>query len=299
MRRIVISGGTGFLGKALESYFQQQGDEVLILTRKPKGATQLFWDGKSLGQWQQQLNGADILINLAGKSVDCRYSEANKKLILDSRVQSTLALHRAIGAAKNPPSLWLNASSATTYVHSETTLMTESNGLIGDDFSMNVCKQWEQAFFGPSLPQTRRAALRTSIVLGQEGGAFPKLKQITRLGLGGFQGNGQQKVSWLHIQDFCRAVDFIINQEDLKGPINLTAPNPTDNQTLMKHLRQSVGIPFGLNQPKALLELGAWLMRTETELLLKSRNVYPERLLKAGFEFEFSEVKQAIADLTS
>ncbi len=297
MKKIVIAGGTGFLGQALEKHFALKGDKVFILTRKPKKENHVKWDGYSLGDWAKVIDGADVLINMTGKSVDCRYHEKNRTAIIRSRVESTKVLAGAIEQAKNPPDLWMNASSATIYVHAETTLMTEKTGVIGDDFSMGVCKKWEAAFFENPLASTRKVALRTSIVLGNEGGALPKMKQIARLGLGGHQGRGNQKVSWIHIEDFCKVVDFVIQNESIEGAINVTAPSPTDNQKLMKTIRKQVKMPFGFSQPRALLEVGAWLLKTETELLLKSRNVYPERLLEAGFHFDYPRIETALLSL--
>jgi len=297
MKKVIIAGGTGFLGKELENHLKKEGHQIFILTRSPKADNHIYWDATTAGSWAEVLDGADVLINLTGKCVDCRYHEANKKEIIRSRVESTNILNQVIQKLKQPPQLWLNASSATIYIHAESQLMTEANGIIGDDFSMNVCKKWEAAFFADTRADIRKVALRISIVLGNKGGAYPKMKWITRLGLGGHQGNGQQKVSWIHITDFCRAVDFIINTRELKGAINLAAPHPIANHELMKSIRQQHRMPFGISQPAALLEIGALLLGTETELLLKSRNVYPERLLNAGFIFQHEKIKEALAAL--
>jgi uncharacterized protein len=293
--KIIIAGGSGFLGKSLENHFQNH--EVWILTRNPKRPNEISWDAKTLGNWTESLEKADVLINMTGKSVDCRYNDANRAEILRSRIDSTNVLQRAVDNCKNPPKTWLNSSSATIYVHAETQLMTEANGIIGDDFSMNICKSWEKVFFATSSPQTRKVALRTAIVLGREGEAFHKLKTITRLGLGGQQGNGRQKMSWVHVEDFCRAVEFIIRDEKINGAINISAPNPIDNQSFMKILRDKLKVPFGLPSPAFLLEIGTLFLQTETELLLKSRNVYPERLLNYGFRFRFETVDEALGEL--
>jgi uncharacterized protein len=293
--KIIITGGSGFLGKSLENHFQNH--EVWILTRNPKRPNEILWDAKTLGNWTESLEKADVLINMTGKSVDCRYNDENRAEILRSRIDSTNILQRAVTHCKNPPKIWLNSSSATIYVHAETQLMTEANGIIGDDFSMNICKSWEEAFFAMPSPQTRKVALRTAIVLGREGEAFHKLKTITRLGLGGQQGNGRQKMSWIHVEDFCRAVEFIINDEKINGKINISAPNPIDNQTFMKILRDKLKMPFGISSPTFILEIGTLLLQTETELLLKSRNVYPERLLNYGFRFRFETVDEALGEL--
>jgi len=295
--KITIAGGSGFLGSHLREYFQKLGHEVLILTRKPKQKGDVAWNGRDTGKWCEEIDASDVLINLSGKSVDCRYTEKNKLAILSSRTQSTFTLHDYIFQAKKKPRVWLNASSATTYIHAETELMTENQGRIGDDFSMNICKEWEKAFFARTLPEIRQVALRTSIVLGRDGGAFPKLKFVTKLGLGGYQGLGNQKVSWIHIEDFCRAIDFIIENETLSGAINVTTPTPISNKELMNIIRKGCKVPFGFSQPVALLEIGAALIGTETELLLKSRNVYPEKLINEGFKFNFPKVPEAVATL--
>ncbi len=186
--KIIIAAGTGFLGKNLEKYFTEKGSQVYILTRNPKRKNEIGWDAKTLGEWKNLLEASDVLINLAGKSVDCRYTEKNKREIYDSRINSTKVLQQAVDNCINKPKIWLNASSATIYVHSEKHLNTEENGIIGDDFSMDICKSWEEEFFKTENPDTRKVALRTSIVLGNDGGAFTKLKMITKLGLGGKQG---------------------------------------------------------------------------------------------------------------
>jgi len=294
---ILIAGGSGFLGSELANFFTDGEHAVKILTRNPNSKNDIKWDGKNEGPWTEEIERADVLINMAGKSVDCRYTDRNRSEILDSRIDSTSILNQAVSKASKKPFLWINSSSATTYIHSETTLMTEKEEVIGDDFSMNVCKKWEEEFFSKEIEDVRKVATRTSIVLGNEGGAFTKMKAITKLGLGGKQGNGNQKMSWIHINDFCRAIEFLINTNQLSGPVNITAPNPISNNQFMSHLRSSLNVPIGINQPKFLLEIGAFLLRTETELLLKSRNVYPEILINSGFEFNFKEAEKAFNDL--
>ncbi len=297
--RIILAGGSGFLGEAIKEYFENTGNEIFVLTRNPKRVNEIYWDAKSLGDWSNIIENSDVLINFVGKSVDCRYTESNKLEILQSRILSTEVLQEAVNGCKRPPKIWINASSATIYAHSETKEMTEANGIIGDDFSMNVCKKWEGEFFKISNPNVRKVAIRTSIVLGVNGGAFPKLKLISKLGLGGKQGIGNQMVSWIHILDFCRAIDFVISNDNIDGPINLTAPKPIQNQRFMKIYRSALKINFGLPSPKFLLEIASFFLRTETELLLKSRNVIPEFLIKAGFEFLFPDSKSCIEDLIS
>jgi len=217
--------------------------------------------------------------------VDCRYNSANKKDILESRLIPTRLLNSVLEQLENPPKLFMNASSATIYVHSEDLPMTEAEGVIGSDFSMSVVKAWEKCFFKGEVDGMRKVALRTSIVMGKEGGAWPKLKMITRLGLGGKQGTGNQRVSWIHLEDFCRAILHIIETRYLEGPINVTSPSPMTNKKFMAAVRNKIRPLFHLPQPRWLLELGAVILRTETELLLKSRYVIPERLIKSGFEF--------------
>lgn len=295
--KITIAGGSGFLGQSLKAYFKNQNHQVLILTRAPKSTGDVLWNGKDTGEWCKAIDGTEVLINLTGKSVDCRYTDKNKKAIFSSRTEPTSSLHDYIFAADIKPKIWLNASSATTYIHAETERMTESEGRIGDDFSMNVCKEWERSFFAKKYPAMRQVAMRTSIVLGDDGGAFPKLRKVTKLGLGGNQGRGDQMVSWIHITDFCRAVDFIIKNETLKDAVNITSPNPVSNAVIMTFLRKKYKMRFGLNQSVALLEIGATIIGTETELLLKSRNVFPEKLQNAGFNFDLPRIEDALLEL--
>ncbi len=293
---IVIAGGTGFIGQALESHFLEAGHTVHILTRKPKAKNHIFWDAKTAGNWVTKLNDSDILINLTGKSVDCRYTKKNKKTILESRLQSTRVLNESIH--KNSRlKLFLNASSATIYEHSIDHQNNEQTGKIGNDFSMNVVKAWEACFYEPAKKKLRKVALRMSIVLGKNGGALPALKQITKLGLGGHQGNGEQWISWIHLDDLLAAIDHIIQRKTYTGSINITSPKPVKNRAFMVDLRKTLNIPFGLSQPEPLLALGAFIMRTETELLLKSRNVYPSILLEQGFRFKFDNAQKALKNL--
>lgn len=296
-RKILIPGGTGFLGQLLETYFSKNGDEVRILTRHPKRANEIYWDAREMGDWIAEIEWADVVINLTGKSVDCRYTEENKRLILASRLDSTAILSKAIAKAENPPLTWLNAASSTIYVHSEKQEMTEDEGIIGADFSMNVCKEWEACFFKDDLDHTRRVALRTSIVLGKNGGAYPKIRLLTKLFFGGKQANGAQFISWIHATDFCRAVEFTLNHPEIVGPINIVAPKPIRNKDFMKLVQKSLNRPFGIGQSRWLLEIGAKFLGTETELLLKSRNVIPERLLESGFTYEFGEIETCLGDL--
>ncbi|WP_298899744.1 TIGR01777 family oxidoreductase [uncultured Psychroserpens sp.] len=297
MKTITIAGGSGFLGQILERYFSKKGNEVYILTRDPKRDNDIYWNAKDLDQWTTILEQTDILINLTGKSVDCRYNEVNKKLIYDSRIDSTHALGLAINLCDQPPEVWLNSSTATIYKHSLEKEMTEQNGDIGNDFSMNIAKSWEQTFYEITNPKTRKIALRTSIVMGKKGGAFRPLKYLVRFGLGGKQASGNQKVSWIHELDFARAIEFLIESKQLEGQFNLSVPNPTTNKTLMKGFRKVMRIPVGISHPEWLIRFGAKLIGTEPELVLKSRNVVPKRLLDNGFKFIHSDIEIALDDL--
>ena len=295
--KIVIAGGSGFLGRALQQYFATASNEIIVINRAPRSTNAIQWDGKNQDDWTSAINGADVLINLAGKSVDCRYTEANKNAISSSRIDSTQALQEAVTQASHKPAVWINASSATIYIHAATRQMNEYTGTIGDDFSMNVCKDWEAAFFKENIPGVRKVAIRTAIVLANEGGAYPKLKALTKAFLGGHQGDGQQMMSWIHIHDFCRAIEHIINDQEIDGPVNITAPGPLPNKEFMRLLREKYRRPFGLSQSRLLLELGAIFLRTEAELLLKSRNVYPEKLMLQGFRFKYPTIEQALQQL--
>ena len=297
MKTITIAGGSGFLGQVLEHYFSEKGYKTNILTRTPKQENHIYWNAKDLQEWTTILETTDVLINLTGKSVDCRYNEANKKLIHDSRIDATHALGLTINLCDNPPKVWMNSSTATIYRHSMDLEMTEDHGEIGNDFSMNIAKSWEKAFYSVTNPKTRKIVLRTSIVMGKDGGAIEPLKNLVKFGLGGKQASGHQKVSWIHELDFARAVEFLILNESLDGNFNLSVPKPTDNKTLMKSFRKVMNVPFGISHPKWLIKLGAKLIGTESELVLKSRNVVPQRLLDNGFKFQFVQIEKALSNL--
>jgi uncharacterized protein (TIGR01777 family) len=287
--KIVIAGGTGYLGQLLSTHFLKDGkNEVFILSRKERwNQSDLYylkWDGKSIGNWKQFLENTDVLINLTGKSVDCRYTQKNKDKIYASRIESTHVLCQVVQQLKHPPKVFIQSSSATIYRHSEDKLMTETKGEIGVDFSMDVCKKWEMVFNSYALPKTKKIVTRTSIVMGNNGGAFPILKLLVMLGFGGKQGNGTQFISWISEEDYVRSIVHLMDQEE--GIYNLCVPNPLQNNTFQRKLRMKLGVFFGLNMPKWLLKIGAKIIGTEPELILKSRRVYPENLLKTGFTFK-------------
>jgi len=256
-----------------------------------------LWDGKSEGSWERALDGADLLINLCGKNVNCRYTEENKKAIIQSRVVPTALLGRAISKLVHPPKLWINVTSATIYRHAEDQSQDELNGEIGDGFSVDVCKQWEQTFFEAQTLGTRKVALRMGIVLGRNDGVFPRLLNLVKLGLGGKQGSGQQQVSWIHEQDVAHITEWLLQHSEVDGIINCTAPKTAKNTDLMRVIRKRYSMPFGLPSPKWLLEIGARLIGTETELILKSRWVAPQRLLDAGYPFRFVDIERAVNDI--
>ncbi|GAB3833592.1 TIGR01777 family oxidoreductase [Hymenobacter jeollabukensis] len=301
--RIVLAGGTGFLGQCLIRHFRRPGVEIVVLSREqlPAYANVRYarWDGRTLDEWAAELDGADVLVNLAGRSVDCRYHEANRRAILSSRVDSTRVLGAAVAACRRPPRVWLNAATATIYEHTEgeRPANTEADGVIGRGFSVEVAQAWEEAFWACPAPNTRRVALRTAIVLGADGGAFPVLARLARWGLCTPQGSGRQWISWLHATDFARAVEFLAQQPGASGVFNLCAPQPIQNRDFNALLARTLRPLLRLPQPEWLLEAGAWALQTQTELVLKSRKVYPQRLLEWGFEFQFPGCKAAVADI--
>jgi len=298
--KMIIAGGNGFLGKHLARYFTQLGYQVIILSRK-RGYRigMLHWNGRTLGPWTEALEGAAVVLNLAGRSVDCRYNIVNQYAIIRSRVDSTKVLGEAIAKCQNPPAVWLNSSTATIYTDTkdEQLANTEADGCIGRGFSERVAQQWEAEFWVAATPHTRRVALRTAIVLGADGGALPVMARLARWGLATPQGDGQQWMSWLHVDDFCRALELLISHPDLEGTFNLCAPQPIRNENFNAQLGQHYQPRWQLPQPKWVLEIGAFLLRTETELILKSRKVVPQRLLENGFTFRFPTCDLALANL--
>jgi len=300
---IVIIGANGFLGRYLCRHHARQGREVVAIARNKEGWSGdgmfLQWDGKTQGPWSLALEGAEAVINLAGRSVNCRYTEQNRRQIIVSRVESTRAIGTAIAACRVAPKTWLNASTATWYRHAEDKAQDDWLGEPGDGFSCEVAQAWEDAFFSAMVPaETRKVALRIGMVLANEQETvYDVLRKLAGCGLGGTMGSGKQRTSWIHMEDFLRAVDFVINDPFLDGTLNLTAPDFPNNREWMRHFREAVGMPLGLPASKWMLEIGARVMRTETELVLKSRWAEPLRLRDAGFRWRWSKAVDAIADL--
>lgn len=305
MKKIVLFAANGFIGKSIIEYTKtyQKEYQIVAVSRKPitqlpNGYKQVIWDGKTIGTWAKELEGADLVINLAGKSVNCRYTPKNKAEIFASRLDSTRIIGEAIEDCIIKPVCWINVASATIYEHSLEYPNTEENGIIGKGFSVNVCRAWEKAFFAFKDLPTRQILLRSTIVMGKNGGVYPVLKKLAHLGLGGKMGPGNQMISWIHIRDFCRALFFAAEKGQTGSVYNFGAPNPVQNHIFQKELRSSLSIPYFINQPVWMLKLGAVFIATETELILKSRYVSPEKLMQENFQFEFSDLQACLNDLS-
>ncbi|WP_431123205.1 TIGR01777 family oxidoreductase [Flagellimonas flava] len=303
MKKIILAGGSGFLGSILQEYFKDKCQQIIVLSRKSyvekDNIRFMEWDGISLGTWAVELENADAVINLSGRSVDCRYTQKNREAIFSSRLLSTKAIGTAIHQCVSPPKVWLNSSTATIYRHSLDKQMDEFEGEIGSGFSVNVAQAWERSLFSFRTPNTRKVAMRTSIVFGKRGGAFIPILNLAKVGFGGKQGIGNQFVSWIHETDFARSVQYLLNNPELSNSVNLVSPIPVTNKLLMQTIRQKLGIPLGVPLGKLPLEIGARIIKTETELILKSRNVIPKKLQIAGFEFQYPNIESCLTDLLS
>jgi uncharacterized protein len=307
--KIVIPGGSGQVGTILARAFHSRGDEVVVLSRRPEAQPWrvVLWDGATLGDWQREMDGCHAVINLAGRSVNCRYNPRHRQEILDSRVLSTRVVGQAIAGAASPSRVWLQASTATIYAHRYDAPNDERSGILGGDepdapdtwrFSIDVARAWERTFDEALCRGTRKVALRSAMTLSPDpGGVFHTLLGLARRGLGGKAGDGRQFMSWIHDVDFITAVRWLIQHEEIDGVVNVASPNPLPNAEFMRELRQACGIRFGLPSSKWMLEVGAFFMRTETELILKSRRVVPARLLEHGFEFRHPHWRDAARDL--
>jgi uncharacterized protein len=294
--KVVLPGGTGQIGAILRRALTGSGHDVTVLTRHPVREHEAGWDGVTLGPWAALIDGSDLVVNLAGRSVNCRYTPANLQAMMTSRVNSARVVGEAIAAAARPPRVWLQMSTATIYSHRFDAPNDEATGQIGGTepdappywaYSVKIAQNWERAQQDTVTPHTRQVALRAAFVLSPDrGGAFAMLSRLARLGLGGPVAGGGQYVSWIHEHDFVRAVQFLARRDDLTGPVNLAAPNPLTQRQFMRALRAAWRVPLGLPATTWMAELGALALRSDTELLLKSRRVVPGRLLAAGFTFD-------------
>ncbi|SNS52493.1 hypothetical protein SAMN05443665_1005190 [Actinomadura meyerae] len=305
--RVVIPGGTGQVGAVLDRALTAAGHEVVVLSRSPEGPRQVGWDGRTLGSWAKEVDGSDVVINLAGRSVSCRYTPANLQQMMDSRVHSAQVVGEAIAAAARPPRVWLQMSTATIYAHRFDAANDEAGGVIGGaepgvpkywEYSVRIARNWERAQELAETPGTRKVALRAAMVMSPDrGGVFDYLSWMARLGLGGPVAGGAQYISWIHDRDFVRAVEFLIGRDDIEGPVNLASPGPLPQRAFMRALRTAWRVPVGLPATAWMAEIGALVIRSDTELLLKSRRVVPGRLLGAGFGFEHERWPEAARDL--
>ncbi|GLX49509.1 NAD-dependent epimerase [Streptomyces hygroscopicus subsp. hygroscopicus] len=305
--KIVIPGGTGQVGGVLKRALGAAGHEVVVLTRRPRREGEVAWDGKTLGPWAEAVDGSDVVVNLAGRSVSCRYTAANLRDMMDSRVDSARVVGAAIADAARPPRVWLQMSTATVYAHRLDAPNDEATGVIGGAeagvpdywaYSVAIAKAWERAQRQAETPATRKVALRSAMVMSPDpGGVFAVLLGLARLGLGGPVAGGAQYVSWIHEHDFVRAVEFLMDREDITGPVNLAAPHPLPQRAFMRALRSAWGVPVGLPATKWMAEIGAFALRSDTELLLKSRRVVPGRLTRADFDFRYPRWPQAADEL--
>ncbi len=310
--KIVIPGGSGQVGTILARHFQKRGDEVVVLSRGNAGHGPwrvVPWDGATVEEWAREVDGADAVINLAGRSVNCRYNSRNRREIMDSRVNATRAVGEAIGRTAKPPAVWLQASTATIYAHRDDAPNDEATGIIGGKergvprtwrFSIDVAKAWERTLDHAPAPFTRKVAMRSAMIMSSSpGGIFDTLLGLVRRGLGGSAASGRQYVSWIHERDFVRAVELLIKRESLSGPVNIASPNPLPYKEFMGALRDAAGVRMGLPATSWMLAIGAFFMRTETELVLKSRRVVPKRLVDAGLAFEFPTWPEAARELVA
>ena len=304
--KIVIPGGSGQVGAILERAFTAAGHRVVILTRNPKRPNEVSWDGRTPGAWAAEIDGCDAVVNLAGRSVSCRYTPENLREMMDSRVLSARAVGRAVAEAAAPPRVWLQASTATIYAHTFGAPNDEAGAIGGTEpgvpgywaYSVQIAKNWEQEQAEAETPQTRKVALRSAMIMSPDrAGIFDYLSWLARLGLGGPVAGGRQYVSWIHDRDFVRAVEYLITHAELDGPVNLAAPGPLPQRDFTRVLRKAWGMPIGLPATRTMAEIGAFVLRSDTELLLKSRRVVAGRLPEAGFRFEYPEWDAAARDL--
>ncbi|MGS2586271.1 epimerase [Streptomyces hebeiensis] len=305
--KVVLPEGTGQVGRILDRALTAAGHEVTVVTRRPVRARDVGWDGATLGRWAAAIDGCDAVINLAGRSVSCRYTAENLRTMMDSRVNSARAVGEAIAAAARPPRVWLQMSTATIYAHRFDAAHDEATGVIGGSetgvpdywaYSVEIARNWERAQAEAPTPATRKVALRSAMVMSPDrGGVFDVLSWLARLGLGGPVAGGAQYVAWIHDEDFVRAVEFLIARDDLEGPVNLASPGPLPHRDFTRALRRAWGVPLGLPATRRMARLGAFALRSDTELLFKSRRVVPGRLRAAGLTFAYPEWERAAMSL--
>lgn len=294
-RKIVLAGGTGLVGRYMAEKYYDLGYRVIIISRGPSSVNTVSWN--DINGIRKALENSEMLVNMAGKSVNCRYHQKNKEKILQSRLETTALLGEILAQCTHPPPLWINAGTATIYRHAEDRPMTEEHGETGNDFSMSVAKEWERVFFSHTVENVRQVVLRMAIVMGREAEVVRIYRTLAKYGLGGRQGKGRQMVSWIHIEDVFRVVEWVRYHREITGVLNVCAPEPVTNAVLMKHFRRLSGRSWGIPTPEIMLKAGALLIGTEAELVLKSRWVLPERLIRAGFEFRFSRLEDALREI--
>lgn len=300
LKKIVLAGGTGFLGQIIIERFKGKTEEIVVLSRSSKtqqdNVRTVVWDAKNAGDWTKELSGTDVLINLTGKSINCRHNEANKKELLSSRIDATEILGKAIEACEQAPKLWINASAAALYIAGSKP-NTENDSRFGNGFLEEMCIRWEESFLKSKCPQTRKIIMRITLILGKSGGVFPVLMDLTKKGLGGKAGSGKQMMSWMHENDFLNAINWFIRNENAIGVYNMSSPQPISNKDFMALLRKNTNALFGLPAPAFAIRLASIFMQTEPGLVLNSVHVLPQKLLDNGFHFEFAKAKNAIASL--
>jgi uncharacterized protein len=312
-KKIILAGGTGFIGQELCNYFGSD-NEIVVLTRNvkehssntfgennvknevAKNIRYVKWDGSTINEWVKEIDGANVVINLAGKSVNCHYTEKNKQEIFDSRINATKVIAQAIQQAVKPPELWINSASATIYPHATTTARDESFTDFANDFSVQVCKLWEKTFYEQRTPFTRKVALRMAITLGAGGVMIPYFN-LLKFGLGGRQGNGKQMYSWVHVEDTYRMIEWIYEHSEIEGTYNCSSPGAVNNETFMATLRKVTATKVALPAYEWMLTIGAALIGTEKELILKSRWVLPTKITQAGFRFKYAILDEALKDI--
>lgn len=301
-KKIILAGGSGFLGNALAHYLLEQGYEVVVLSRKKAsndcGITYIYWDATTLGDWVKEVDGSHAIVNFTGKSVNCIYTRENKNEIINSRIQSVKALRNAINECEHPPQVFIQAGSLAIF--GDTEQQCDENSSHGKGFSVDVCKQWEEEFFKEPLTNTRQVLYRIGFALGKNGGALEPLLKLARYNLGGTVGSGKQYISWLHIHDLNKMFVEAIENKTYKGIYNATGPNPVTNKEFMKTLRKVIGKGWSPPAPTPFVWLGAYLlMKTEPSLALTGRNCIPKKLQESGFSFDYIDLEAALKDLTT